>query len=1018
MKTTILTVIFILALGVMVLPTKLAIAAPMGSAFTYQSRLMDANEPAAGLYDLQLKLYDSLAGGTQVGSTLDANEVDVNDGYFALLLDFGSAAAIFNGDARWLEIGVREGALDDPNVYIVLVPRQELTPAPYALYAANAPGGGGADNDWKVAGTNMFSMPIGNVGIGTTSPEYKLDVNGDVKATTARFGTDDLVHNADLQAAHRINICDYDGVSWNPNLYIGDSGSDYVQLLWNSSGDYGELFTSFGHDIILTAGGNVGIGTDSPEEKLHVEGTIEVDQKIQANDSGGLELATDEGTTRLLIHDNGNVGIGTTNPQVKLEVRASAGSGVFAYGPSVQGYGVRGSSPRHGVEGVSTGGKGVYGTSTTGYAGYFEGPKNYFEGNVGIGTISPAVKLEVNGQIKINGGSPGAGKVLTSDGSGLGSWQTPTAGDITAVTAGTGLSGGGTSGPVSLEFSTSWGDARYVEEGQSGSVTSAMIADDTITQSDIATNGVGASEIASGAVGNSELANGAVTSVKIADGATLVEILDDDGAGSGLDADKLDGLDSSAYVGGNDNLGNHTATQNIRLNGHYLSGDGGNEGVYVAGNGDVGIGTSNPQSKLSVGGNGIANTGVYGSGSSIGVWGEDSDNGSHGRLGFATYGVYGSGSSAGVWGEDSDSGSYGRLGYGDWGGYFSGDGYFSGNVGIGTSSPAEKLDVRGNINISITSVYKIAGATVLSSPGTSNIFVGEDAGASNIHGRYNSAVGVGALYSNTSGYSNSAVGNRALESNTTGSYNSAIGLGALQSNTTGGYNSAIGLGALKDNTTGKYNSAIGYWAGFKNSTGDGNVFIGYKAGYNETGSDKLYIDNSDTSTPLIHGDFATNRIGINRVPTTNTLEVGGNASKSTAGDWLANSDARIKTDVQTVSNALETLDKVRLVSFKYTDDYQAKHASIEKRRYVNVIAQEFRQVFPDYVKSSKEKLTNGDEILQVDAYPLTVYSAAAVQELHEIVKAKDAEIVQLKERVSKMESLLDKLLHKQEGGQR
>ena len=43
--------------------------------------------------------------------------------------------------------------------------------------------------------------------------------------------------------------------------------------------------------------------------------------------------------------------------------------------------------------------------------------------NVGVGTTSPSAKLEVNGQVKITGGSPGTGKVLTSDASGLATWQ-------------------------------------------------------------------------------------------------------------------------------------------------------------------------------------------------------------------------------------------------------------------------------------------------------------------------------------------------------------------------------------------------------------------------------------------------------------------------------------------------------------------------------------------------------------------------------------------------------------------
>lgn len=51
---------------------------------------------------------------------------------------------------------------------------------------------------------------------------------------------------------------------------------------------------------------------------------------------------------------------------------------------------------------------------------------SYFSGNVGIGTTNPAASFEISGTIKINGGSPGAGKVLVSDANGLASWQTTT----------------------------------------------------------------------------------------------------------------------------------------------------------------------------------------------------------------------------------------------------------------------------------------------------------------------------------------------------------------------------------------------------------------------------------------------------------------------------------------------------------------------------------------------------------------------------------------------------------------
>jgi hypothetical protein len=373
----------------------------------------------------------------------------------------------------------------------------------------------------------------------------------------------------------------------------------------------------------------------------------------------------------------------------------------------------------------------------------------------------------------------------------------------------------------------------------------------------------------------------------------------------------------------------------------------------------------------------------------------------------------------------------------------------SGNVGIGTSAPSALLDVNGHINS--THTYKLDGSTVLSNQGTNNLFVGKDVGLITTTGSNNSAVGYQALYLNTTasdnsamgagalqynstGNSNTAMGRDALRLNTTGTSNSAVGMQALMSNNIGAYNSAMGYGALRSNTTGNYNTALGYAANYYNQTGSnntiigyragmgtsfhnksGNVFIGYQAGYNETGSNKLYIENSDSNTPLIHGDFAANRVGIARAATSNALEVEGDASKAVAGAWLANSDVRIKADIETVTGALETLEKVRLVSFKYSDDYGAQHPSIEDRLYLNVIAQEFRQVFPDYVKNSGEKLTTGEEILQVDAYPLTVYSAAAVQELHKIVKEKDAEIVGLKERISRIEAVLAKLGKWQEG---
>jgi len=150
----------------------------------------------------------------------------------------------------------------------------------------------------------------------------------------------------------------------------------------------------------------------------------------------------------------------------------------------------------------------------------------------------------------------------------------------------------------------------------------------------------------------------------------------------------------------------------------------------------------------------------------------------------------------------------------------------------------------------------------------------------------------------------------------------------------------------------------------------------------------------------------TGKVGIQRAPAANTLEVEGQASKNTAGNWLANSDRRIKDNIKPITGALEKLSQVRLVDFNYTADYRAAHPGIEDKRYLNVIAQDFAEVFPDDVKSSGEKMPDGSPILQVDTYPLTIYSAAAVQELAKENAALRKQLADQEARLKKLEALI------------
>jgi hypothetical protein len=108
-----------------------ATAQPLGTAFTYQGRLTDAGNPANGSYDFRFTLYDAPTGGTPVGSPVTANGVAVAQGLFASVLDFGPVA--FTGQARWVLIEVRPAG---GGPYTPMAPRQELTPAPYALFSS------------------------------------------------------------------------------------------------------------------------------------------------------------------------------------------------------------------------------------------------------------------------------------------------------------------------------------------------------------------------------------------------------------------------------------------------------------------------------------------------------------------------------------------------------------------------------------------------------------------------------------------------------------------------------------------------------------------------------------------------------------------------------------------------------------------------------------------------------------------------------------------------------------------
>src|SRR5438105_14133783 len=102
-----------------------------GSIFSYQGHLSDDGKPANGSYDLLFKIWDNATDGAQIGSPASVAPTLVSNGVFTVLLDFGSTT--FNGNARWMEVGVRTNG--SSNGYTTLNPRQLFTATPYSIMA-------------------------------------------------------------------------------------------------------------------------------------------------------------------------------------------------------------------------------------------------------------------------------------------------------------------------------------------------------------------------------------------------------------------------------------------------------------------------------------------------------------------------------------------------------------------------------------------------------------------------------------------------------------------------------------------------------------------------------------------------------------------------------------------------------------------------------------------------------------------------------------------------------------------
>ena len=152
--------------------------------FSYQGRLSEDGEPASGSYDLRFSLFKAPDGGAISGTPITLDDVEVEDGIFSILLDFGES--VFDGSAVYLQIEARPGS--DNGAYTALSPRQRIGAAPYAQFAIE--GNRGPKGDTGPQGTKGDAGPAGSVGpVGPVGPKGDTGATGPAGAAGTQGAT-------------------------------------------------------------------------------------------------------------------------------------------------------------------------------------------------------------------------------------------------------------------------------------------------------------------------------------------------------------------------------------------------------------------------------------------------------------------------------------------------------------------------------------------------------------------------------------------------------------------------------------------------------------------------------------------------------------------------------------------------------------------------------------------------------------------------------------------------------------
>jgi hypothetical protein len=605
-------------------------------------------------------------------------------------------------------------------------------------------------------GVEQNAYVLGYMGIGTSSASQKLEVSGG----------DALIRNAfiGLISSYGVNYASFSHTSRagaaKYSFLSSNAGDTYV----NSANGQPVYFRHENTDnAIITADGKLGIGTTSPSAKLHVNGTF-ISNALWTNASsiafwgahdtayGGLTwdagqatvyatsgnklyLASNGSSPDVTIDTNGNVGIGTTSPQSKLEIRSSgsANAGAVITLNRVGAWGSAYSGLKLNTDDAGTDwwNVGMLATTTNTFnIGQNGGAMMSIltNGNVGIGTISPSNKLEIN-----SGTSASALRIISSNPTSLRTFFEATAGNVEQHF----LYSGNQDWVLGLDKADS---NKFKLASADDAFSSAKI---TVTTSGNVGIGTTGPAYKLDVIGNTrsnqyifpfvafDPSAGARTttdpmSIKMwqnyfngtglgSDYGTVLEYYSRDGHVDSqvyFDASGGSWYRTAAYAGSFGAWQKYMTSLDISGTTNYVSkftsaNSLGNSQIFDNGT-NVGIGTASPATLLHVAGTQYI-SGDLRIGSSFGSTNQTSilkDQGAAG-LGIFTWGdtapvVIGGGHVI----IQSEAGANRNL-------------YVTGNVGIGTTSPTNKLDILGKIKIDIDGTYG-SGYSTIGFGGTTN----------------------------------------------------------------------------------------------------------------------------------------------------------------------------------------------------------------------------------------------------------------------------------------------------------